>query len=119
MLNKFLNINQVEQMNDINFVSSELKERWVNIISDMPVIYEQDALGNNAIAYLHYFKNGCDWFIIEKDSDEEDEQHQAFGVASINQQEPEKGYISIKELIDFNVEFDLYWTPKKLKEINI
>ena len=27
--------------------------------------------------------------------------------------------ITIKELIDFNVEFDLYWTPKKLKEINI
>ena len=42
-------------------------------------ILEEDASsGGNAIAYLHYFVGGCDWWITEKDM--EVEQLQAFGV---------------------------------------
>jgi hypothetical protein len=41
-----------------------------NIIKIMPVTYEQDGKGKQAIAYLHYFKNGADWYITEKDKGE-------------------------------------------------
>lgn len=63
---------------------------------------------------LHYFKNGCDWFIIERDK--EDEQHQAFGYANMGYGS-ECGYISLLELMENDVEIDLYWTPKKVKDI--
>ena len=47
------------------------------LIHAMPKVYEQDGLGDQAVAYLHYFTGGCDWYITEKDS--EPEQHQALG----------------------------------------
>lgn len=77
-----------------------------------------------AIAYLHYFVGGCDWWIIEKDIEEE--QHQVFGVARLNGYEPELGYISIAELIELRVghpygplfvELDFHWQPTRLQDI--
>lgn len=81
--------------------------------------------GPDAIVYLHYFIAGCDWYITEKDS--EDEQRQAFGVAQLNG-DPEYSYISITELCEIKVkippfgfktgvELDFYWKPKPLKDI--
>jgi hypothetical protein len=84
-------------------------------INTMPKTYEQDGKGQDAIAYLHYFKNGCDWYITEKDM--EPEQYQAFGMARLNGWEPELGYISIIELMEAEVELDLHFTPTKLSEI--
>ena len=86
-----------------------------NIIGDMPKSYETDGQGEEAIAYLHYFKNGWDWYITEKDA--EDDQQQAFGLVSGH--EVELGYISIAELTAKGVEaeLDLHWTPKTLREI--
>lgn len=85
-------------------------------IIDMPVTYEQDGKGDKAIAYLHYFANGCDWCITEKDMDGGIQQ--AFGLAKINSHEPELGYISIAELVEISaMEMDFYWTPKTLREV--
>lgn len=47
----------------------------------------------------------------------EDEQLQAFGLADLFGDGGELGYISIEELKSVDAEFDLYWTPKTLREI--
>ncbi len=83
-------------------------------IDDMPGVHGQDAKGDDAIVHLHYFTGGCDWHITEKDDSAE--QHQAFGMANIGYG-GELGYISIEELIENNVELDLYWTPVTLREV--
>ena len=90
-------------------------EELKNLFQTMPKTYEQDGKGKDAIAYLHYFKNDCDWFITERDM--YDEQVQAFGLARLNGEYPEIGYISIAELLSVGAELDLYWTPKTIKEI--
>ena len=35
----------------------------------MPKTYETDAQGRAALAQLHYFTGGCEWWIVEKDAD--------------------------------------------------
>jgi hypothetical protein len=86
-------------------------------VRTMPKVYEQEGLGENAIVYLHYFTGSCDWHITERDTTEE--QHQAFGKADLGYGS-ELGYISIQEMLAFrgfpNVELDLYWTPKPIKD---
>ncbi len=93
-------------------------------IAAMPKSYETDGQGDEAMAILHYFKNGSDWWITERDAgspDDEEQgiQAQAFGFACLNgdTQNAELGYISISELIKFGVELDLYWTPKTIGAI--
>lgn len=105
------------------------------LISDMPATYEQDGKGDQAIAYLHYFTGGCDWYITEKDKGcakdgewsvdlgdgrtrpvEKGEQWQAFGLANLGYG-GELGYISIQELIENNVELDLYFKPIPLATV--
>ena len=83
------------------------------LITSIPVTYETDGQGQNAVAYLHYFTAGCDWYITELDVLVE--QHQAFGLADMGC--PEFGYISIVELLANNGELDLYWSPKPLRDI--
>lgn len=85
-------------------------------IHSMPVIYETDGQGLDAIAYLHYFNGGMDWYITEKDKIKNEPQWQAFGLAAIGY-EPTLGYISIQELIQNNVELDLYFKPRPLNEL--
>ena len=85
------------------------------VIDTMPATYGQDGKGDKAVAYLHYFNGGSDWYITEKDM--EREQQQAFGMVSLNGDTPEIGYVSIEELIANNVELDLYWKPKTLAAI--
>jgi len=89
--------------------------QMAGIVRTMPKTYEQDGLGDNAIARLHYFKGSCDWYITEKDS-EPDGQHQAYGLADLGYG-GESGYISIVELIEIDVELDLHFTPSTLAEI--
>lgn len=83
-------------------------------IDEMPGVRGQEGKGDDAIVHLHYFTGGCDWHITEKDGSAE--QHQAFGMANIGFG-GEVGYISIQELIENRVELDLYWTPKRLGDI--
>ena len=83
-------------------------------INTMPVVYDQDGKGDDAIAYLHYFVGGCDFYITEKDTNQE--QHQAYGLVSLGY-EPEVGYISLPEILLNGAELDLHFTPKTLGEI--
>jgi len=89
---------------------AEYSDRVVN----MSKVYDQDGKGDNAIVHLHYFYGSCDWYITERDF--EDEQHQAFGYADLGYG-GELGYISIEELKQNNIEMDLHWTPKTLGEV--
>ena len=82
-------------------------------IASMPKTYETDGTGDQAIAHLHYFTGGCDWYITEKDC--EDVQHQAFGLACIH--ESELGYISIVDLLRCRAELDLHFTPRTLAAV--
>ena len=88
------------------------------IVSTMPKTYEQEELGDQAVAHLHYFRGNQDWYITEKDMEtpEEPGQHQAFGLADFGDG-GELGYISIVELIAHGVELDLYFRPKTLAEV--
>ena len=82
------------------------------LIKDMPQSYEQENKGDNAIAYLHYFKGGYDGYITEKDI--EDKQLQAYGMATVGEGFPDFGYISIVELLSYQVELDLHFKPTKI-----
>jgi len=84
-------------------------------IDTMPVTYEQDGKGDEAIAYLHYFHGGFDWYITEKDVSGEGHP-QAFGLASMGDY-PEMGYINIEELMKHGVEMDLYFEPTPIGDI--
>jgi hypothetical protein len=86
----------------------------LDLISKMPKTYETDGQGKDAVAVLHYFVGGCDWYITEKDM--EDEQLQAFGLANLGYG-AELGYINIQEITKAGAKLDLHWTPKPLKEI--
>lgn len=91
-----------------------------DLVRTMPKTYEQDGKGGDAVAYLHYFKGGGDWYITEKDKgggDVENMQQQAFGLADIYGDGGELGYISIQELVNNGVELDLHWQPKTIKQI--
>ena len=92
---------------------NELKDK----ILKMPKPYETTEQGMDAPVSLHYFQGGSDWYIVEKDSSEE--QLQAFGYACLNGDKinAEMGYINIEELIKCDVELDLYWTPTALRNV--
>ena len=91
----------------------ELLERF----RTMPKTYEQDGLGLEAVAHLHYFTGSGDWYITERDIDLDGEgQQQAFGSANLGYG-AELGYISIQELIECGVELDLHFKPCKLSSL--
>lgn len=98
----------------------ELDER----IKAMPVTYQQDGLGDNAIAYLHYFTAGSDFYITEKDKGAKDDdpadfQSQAYGYTILNGDDEmaECGYISLPEILGCNAELDFHFTPTTLAAI--
>ena len=100
------------------FFKAKIKE-LTKLFETMPVTYEQDGKGNEAIVYLHYFCHDCDWYIIEKDKGDEEEegnpQYQAFGLACI--QCDELGYINLVDVLHIGAELDLHWEPKTLGEV--
>lgn len=86
-------------------------------INTMPVTYEQDAMGDQAIVHLHYFLNGSDWYITEKDVDGGIQQAFGYAVLGGNDQAAELGYISIEEITRHGGELNLYFMPCTLAEI--
>lgn len=78
------------------------------LVESMPRIYEQDGKGDEAVAHLHYFLRGADWYITERDTT--DEQLQAFGLVDLGYG-PELGYVSLEEITACGAELDLYFTP--------
>ena len=88
------------------------------MIAAMPVSYQQEALGAEAIVSLHYFKGSADFWITERDSDPDGEgQMQAFGFSDLYGDCGELGYISIAELISCGVELDLHFKPRTMREV--
>jgi len=84
------------------------------LFKSMPHTYEQDGLGKDAIAHLHYFNPSVDHFITEKDIT--DTQHQAFGVTRSNGF-IEQGYISINMLIKHGFELDFHFHPIRIGDL--
>lgn len=118
-LNKFMSRSQIAAVAEAT--RGEEREHFIDMMLElaehlktMPKTYEQDGKGDDAVVGLHYFRGNMDWYITERDM--EDDQLQAFGLADLGYG-GELGYISIQELIDNGVELDLYWTPKTLGEV--
>lgn len=97
---------------------SALMGKMADHISKMPVTYATEGQGNSALAQLHYFIGDCDWWIIEKDCEEE--QLQAYGYACLGDPAyAEYGYISIPELLGAGAELDLHWEPIPMGEVKV
>lgn len=91
-----------------------------SLIDAMPRTYDTDGRPEK-VASLHYFRGGCDWYIIELDRGAPDDtpadfQRQAFGLASLGYA-PELGYISIPELLEAGAELDLHFEPKPISRL--
>ena len=84
------------------------------LIKTMPKTYDRDGSGMEAVAYLHYFTAGFDWYITEKDMTG-DGTSQAFGLAVVF--EHELGYISIREIIANGAELDLHFELATLSSL--
>ena len=128
----FIGRRQVEALKSIyqgeeRSFALEVVKRLSEIITVMPNTYESDC-ENQQILHLHYFYANCDWYIIEKDcgNSEDDKksgleiggQYQAFGYANLgDDQNAEFGYISIKELIEYGAELDFHFTPITYKQL--
>lgn len=84
-------------------------------VNNTPLTYSQEDLGDQAVVHLHYFVGCCDWFISERDSEEE--QLQAFGLADLGMGYPELGYINLREILAAGAELDFYWTPTTIGAI--
>jgi len=114
-LKNFVGTTQMQIMSQNVKDFDEVIESLYSTVTTMPKTYETE--GKNAKAMLHYFVSNNDWYIFERDTEEE--QLQAFGFAIIdgNMDYAELGYINIEELKAFNAELDFYWTPMTLEEI--
>ena len=95
----------------------DIIEEVYKTITTMPKTYETDGQGSEAIAHLHYFKGGSDWYIIENDKEKVPKQAFGFTVLNGDYENAELGYISITELVKNDIELDLYFNPKSIKEI--
>ncbi len=104
-------------MDKEDYEFNDVIDRLYKTITTMPKTYEQDGKGDKAVAYLHYFNSGSDWYITEKDMG--DEQTQAFGYAILNgdKEMAELGYISIEELTRLGVELDFHYSTQTVGEI--
>lgn len=100
------------------------------IIDTMPASYETVGIDTpDKVIHLHYFLGRSDWYIIEKDKgNPEDDfeagltvggQYQAFGYVILggDTKNSEWGYIDIEELITNNVQLDFHWEPVKFSEL--
>jgi hypothetical protein len=88
------------------------------LVNSMPKSYEQDGKGDEAIVSLHYFTASADWYITERDIDEDHAgQVQAFGLADLFHDGGELGYISIVDLLVHGAELDLHFKPRTLAEV--
>lgn len=123
-INQFIGTGQLKVMGDGcrrregQYFRDKIVE-MAQIIEGMPLSYETDGLGMEAVVQLHYFIGSWNWYITEKDVDKDGKgQIQAFGFVDSGEGfGPELGYISIKEIIRCGAELDLHWTPCTLRQI--
>jgi hypothetical protein len=88
------------------------------IAAQMPALYSQEEHGENAIARVKLFTPWTNWTWFASEYDPE--QRLCFGV--VVGHEREYGYFSLAELEEIRgpgglqIERDLHWTPRPLKE---
>lgn len=121
-MKRFMNYSQRSALGEMSYNRDraerqalyQMLEEQAEIIEKMPETYQTDGQGDEAIASLHYFRGGMDWYIIERDM--MPEQLQAYGLANLGHG-GELGYINIEEITKHGAELDLHWVPKTIKEI--
>lgn len=124
-LNKFLPFGQIKKINTMftegSVESVAMLERLKELegrIEAMPETRETEGQGDKAIAHLRYSLGDYNFYIIEKDS--LDEQHQAFAYVDHGNGMPELGYQSLIELQNSpTAELDLDWVPATLEELKL
>lgn len=82
-----------------------------DIIKNMPAVGSTDGQGKNAIAILHYFSGGSNWYVTEADSPSD-----AFGYASLNGFDYEAGYMQISDIIK-HAELDLNFNQASVHDL--
>ena len=96
-----------------------------DLIDLAPSTYETDGKPDSErpVSLRYFGPNGAQWFIIEKDrGDPENEgpgfprQTQAFGLADLGFG-PEMGYVSIPEITRAGAELDYHFSPRTLLEV--
>lgn len=116
---------QLKLVPDLIAAKSEERLHFINTFRKLIKTFETmpktfQARGEDAIAYLHYFSPGMDFYIVEKDmggGEGDTAQTQAFGYAGSNG-ELEGGYIDIEELKRTpTVELDFYFKPARISEL--
>ncbi len=82
----------------------------------IPNLYEQEGKGEDATAYVKFFLPGTRWTWYVTEFNTKDV---FFGWvrSGISPDFDELGYFSLSELEEANVERDLYFEPKPLREI--
>ena len=101
----------------------------------IPKLYETENIPpNDKIIYLHFFVGACDWYIAEYDGKDTfwgyanlgDSELAEWGNISFSELQELKTYANMiderggKELkITVEVDFDLHWTPKRFRDIQV
>jgi hypothetical protein len=89
-------------------------ERQIELYKVLPEYNSQDKKGKEAVAYLHYFYGGSDWYVTEKDT-----HPYCYGFAILNgdMMNAEFGSMSFDEFIrNGKVELDFHWEPNTINE---
>jgi hypothetical protein len=115
VLKRFMSKQQVSLTFDLMREKSEegqfFKDKLVALgetFTHMPQTHGQEGKGDDTLAYIHYFQGGADWYITEKDM--ENQQLQAFGMVDLGYG-PEMGYINIEDLQASGIEIDFHFKP--------
>lgn len=99
----------------------ESRDMLLNVVKayqHIPSLYKQDGKGNNAVAYLHYFVGGIDWWVTEYDRST----GKMFGLSNLNN-DWTLGYFDVSffkdnELSPFQKpELDFYFKYQTINEI--
>jgi Protein of unknown function (DUF2958) len=86
----------------------------------LPKLYEQEELGEQAIAHVKFFTPWTNWTWYATEGQNEDGDFIFFGL--VVGMETELGYFSLNELesvqgpFGLRIERDLHWTPRTLEE---
>ena len=95
--------------------------KLADTVEAMPNIYEQDGMGDNAVAHVHYVMDHplygkCHWYITEREPGAS--QTQAFGLVSLHNGYPELGYIDISSIMSVGgVSIDYDFKPTAIGEL--